>query len=435
VEDVTKRVLMFSHGITAVTGFANQLWLQSRALVEEGYEVYVLHRDYRGEPIVFPRGCDVATMGGRALDGITLLPVGREQWGQDVFPYYISKFRPDYVHTLGDIWCHQQIPEIQSKTRGDFKWLAHYVFDTENVVGFWHNSIRNTDIAIVPSKNSYDMLKHSKHDNVKYIPHGINVNVFKPAIYEEKMEIRKQLKIPEKVFVILMVAHNQYRKMVNRLVDAFEIFHKNNRDSLMVLHCLPKDVTGWDLPQIISDKGLGGSIIFTDKAGKGIGDIHVKEEVMRKLYCMADVHALSTGGEGFGIPLVEAMACGIPNVTTHYTTGEEFLAEKKEDGQIVNDRGMLIPYVDLEEHHTGGFWAKIDRAKMAEAFQYLKNNPDEAKQMGMKARKFAVENYDMNKVKEQWKRLYNNFDDIVEEFRDIVHRKVEEQDIKLIRVA
>jgi len=408
---------MMSHGITGVTGFANQLYLQSRALIEDGYEVYVVHRDYRGEPLIFPKDCGVKMNSGRPLDNITILPIGAQQWGEDVLPFYIEKYRIDYVHTLGDIWCYQfikQIPKLH-----EWKWLAHYVFDTENVVGFWNDCVRNADISVVPSQNAFSMLEKLGHKNIKYVPHGIDTRVFQPCTAEEKSAFRKELGLPGDAFIIGMVAHNQYRKMVNRLIDAFQLFLRENPTSILVMHCLPRDSTGWDLIQILKDKGLTNNVLFTDKASKGVGDIHVPESEMRKLYCSFDVHALSTGGEGFGVPIVEAMACGIPNVVTGYTTTNEFLTDKiiGEDGKpkYINTRGIAVPITDIEIHHTGGIWAKVSVPAMAQAFQYLKDNSGEAKQMGIKARKFAVENYDFELVKTKWKELYRDFDAFVEQ--------------------
>jgi glycosyltransferase involved in cell wall biosynthesis len=413
---MAKSVLMMSHGITGVTGFSNQLYLQSRALIEAGYDVYALHRDYRGEPIVFPKDCTAVTTGGRKLEGLTFLPIGTQQWGEDVIPYYLSRYKIDYVHTLGDIWCYQFLRQMP-KASGT-KWLAHYVFDTENVVGFWNDCVAAADISVVPSQNSFDMLSKNGHKNLKYVQHGIDTNTYKPATFDEKMAFRDEIGIPRDAFVIGSVAHNQYRKMVYRLIDAFHMFLKTNPKSLLIMHCLPKDATGWDLPQIIKDRGLLNNIVFTDKAGKGIGDIHVPESEMRKFYCSMDIHALSTGGEGFGVPIVEAMACGIPNVVTDYTTTKEFLTEKSvgEDGKdaFLNTRGIAVPITEIEVHHTGGIWAKINTPLMAKAFTYLKDNDGEAKQMGMKARKFAVENYDNELVKTKWKELYKDFDAFAE---------------------
>ena len=47
---------------------------------------------------------------------------------------------------------------------------------------------------------------------------------------------------------------------------------------------------------------------------------------MANLYNCMDVFVLPTAGEGFGIPTVEAMACGVPICVTNYTTGYELIS-------------------------------------------------------------------------------------------------------------
>lgn len=413
--DVAKKVLMISHGVTGVTGFANQLWLQATALAENGFDVNVVHRDYRGEPFFVPKDSGLRLKSGRSIDNINILPIGNQQWGEDIMPYYIHSLEPDYVHTLGDIWCYQYLRGTPKHHH--WKWLAHYVFDTENMVGFWNESVASADISVVPSKISYEMCKKLGHKNIQYVPHGINTKTYSPCTHEEKLQFRKDIGLPESAFIIGMVAHNQYRKMVNRLIDAFEIFLKNNPNAILLMHCVPKDSTGWDLPTILKDKRLLGNVMFTDKSSKGFGDIHVPESELRKLYCSMDVHALSTGGEGFGIPLIESVACGIPTVAPAYTTPKEFFCEEEDvNGKNVlkNTRGFAIPYTEYEIHHTGGIWCKVDTTKMAESFQYIKDNQGEAKSMAMKGMKFVQENYDLDIVKKQWVELYKNFDEIAD---------------------
>lgn len=144
MDEKRKKVLMMSHGVTGATGFSNQLHLQSRALIEAGYDVYVIHRDYRGEPLHFPLGCGATMAGGRPIDGMTILPIGAPsaQWAEDVLPYYLLKYKVDFVHTLGDIWCYQYIKKLPKHHK--WYWLSHlrlrygeYGWLLERVCGRW----------------------------------------------------------------------------------------------------------------------------------------------------------------------------------------------------------------------------------------------------------------------------------------------------------
>jgi len=398
------KILIVSHGITGSTGFSNQAYLMSRALTDGGHEVFAVHRDYRGEPLSCPEGMKLPS--GKDLSGINILPWGNAPWGEDIIPFYMDKYKCDYVLTLGDIWCYQFIKEIP-RTR-PWKWIAHYVFDTENMVTFWNESIANADLVVVPSKNSYNMLRKIGHRNVAYVPHGIDTKIFRPCCAEEKLQFRRQLGLPDGAFVIGCVAHNQTRKKLDHLLSAFSIFSAQHKDVLLLMHCAPKEQIGWDLPQIAKNLGIQNKVLFTNQAMKNVGDIHVTWEDMRRLYCSMDVHALSTGGEGFGVPIVESMACGVTNVATAYTSIPEFLCSEKGE----NVRGIAVPYSGLEAHHTGGYWANINVQAMAQAFEQLYNSPEMRTKYGDAAVEFAQEHYDIDLVAEEWRKFFASIEEM-----------------------
>lgn len=425
----SKRILMFSHSITGVTGFGNVTRRVAMYLSELGHEIYAVHRGYHGFP------CHIEELGD-----IQVLPIGAHEWGEDILPYYMQEYRPDIVWTLLDIWCGQNIANYPKNK--DWKWIRYFPFDTENVVGFWRDYLNATDLPVAMARFAEELMEQQGIFG-KYIPHGVDTKTFRPASSKERADLRSQIEltklvnetqiapagrgIPENDFVVTCVAHNQMRKNIDRLLEAFTMFSRNKPDTKLILHMQPKDQNGWDLPMIISDLKLKEKVLFTNLNAKMIGDIFVSEEDLRNLYCLGDVHCLLTGGEGFGLPFVEAMACGIPNIGTAWTTPKEFFAdiEEKEiehdDGRkettkvLVEKRGLLIKPAAVQFHRTGGSWAIADTGHAANALQFLYDNKDKGKELGDAARKFAVEKYDWDKVVlPQWNDLINNLDSIME---------------------
>ena len=59
------------------------------------------------------------------------------------------------------------------------------------------------------------------------------------------------------------------------------------------------------------------------------------EEEMAHLYNCMDVFVLPTGGEGFGIPTLEAMSCGVPICVTNYTTAHELIKSKDPENEDI----------------------------------------------------------------------------------------------------
>jgi glycosyltransferase involved in cell wall biosynthesis len=81
------------------------------------------------------------------------------------------------------------------------------------------------------------------------------------------------------------------------------------------------------------------------------------EEEMAQLYNMFDVFTLPTGGEGFGLPILEAMSCGVPTVVTNYSGHTDFV---KGVGDLINvgdfltdmNSGIERAIVDIKDYYA-----------------------------------------------------------------------------------
>src|SRR3990167_3040332 len=419
----TKTVLALSHQLTAQTGFAKITRNVMIDLAKQGHEVYAIGQSYHGFPI-HPK----------ELEGVTMLPIGQDNWGADIAQYYFEQYRPDIMWTLTDIWaCHylHTLPKPYP-----WHWLRHITLDTENITPWWAETIRNTDVPIAFSNMGRKLLDSIDVTWGAYIQHGIDTKTFHPATNDEKLKLRADREWMEVLqanqfspkgkgvlapddFVVLCIAHNQFRKNLDVLLRAFAKFAIDKTNVKLIMHCQPRDGHGWDIPQLLRKYNLFGKVFLTSMNSKMVADVFVSDKMMRDLYVSADVHALLSGGEGFGIPIVEAMACGIPNVATMWTTPKEFLADEtdtevEKDGQKMIERrfdftrGLLVPVDHVVDHHTGGEWGIANEAAAAQALQLLYDNPDIREKMGKNAREFAVKNYDWKRVLPKWRDVVAN---------------------------
>jgi len=112
-------------------------------------------------------------------------------------------------------------------------------------------------------------------------------------------------------------------------------------------------------------------------------------QCMVTLYNSFDVLLLCSGGEGFGMPLVEAQAVGTPVITTDYAGGPEQVGA-----------GLTVPAVDYVIDNTPGVRrALADVDKMAEALTRIMNADRE--KLARKARRFA-ERFDWSLIMERY---------------------------------
>jgi glycosyltransferase involved in cell wall biosynthesis len=140
---------------------------------------------------------------------------------------------------------------------------------------------------------------------------------------------------------------------------------------------------GVNLPELIDALGIDRSLVYFPDQYR-IVHYPFSDERMASFYSAMDVLLMPSAGEGFGIPTIEAQACGVPVVVSDFSAQPELVgAGWKVEGQ---------------RHYTPlkAWQFKPDISDIYEALiqSYgMKDRPDIAK----KARKFA-EGYDVEKV-------------------------------------
>jgi glycosyltransferase involved in cell wall biosynthesis len=111
---------------------------------------------------------------------------------------------------------------------------------------------------------------------------------------------------------------------------------------------------------------------------------------MVKLYNSFSVLLLCSGGEGFGLPLLEAQSTGCPVVTTDYAAGPELVGA-----------GLTVPWNDYVIYNTAGTHTVLaDVDKMAEALTKIMNADRE--KLAKRARAFAEKYSWENVLKTYW---------------------------------
>lgn len=95
------------------------------------------------------------------------------------------------------------------------------------------------------------------------------------------------------------------------------------------------------------------------------------------LYRAADCFVLATRGEGWGMPILEAMASGLPTIATNWSAQTDFLNEHT--GYPIRVK-RLIPAVAKCPYYHGFSWAEPDYEHMASLMRYVYNHANAAKQ-------------------------------------------------------
>lgn len=257
--------------------------------------------------------------GGMIYDGdIPIYPKGRMPWGEDVLPAHMGHFGADVLITLLDTWVSQGF-SLQSLTNG-WRWLPWVPIDHDPVSPRTLASLRGAHTVVAYSRFGERQMQAAGWPNVAYVPHAVP-EAFRPG---DKAAARAKFGIPQDAFVIGMVAANQQqpaRKCFAEQMAAFAAFHQRHPESLMYLHtCVDKSTGGVDILEIARNLGIEDALLYTDQYAYYL---KFPEPAVAMLYQAFDVLSGASMNEGFGIPLLEAQACGCPVVSTAWTSMPE----------------------------------------------------------------------------------------------------------------
>lgn len=332
-------------------------------------------------------------MGKQIFGKILLQPSGDDFFSEDNALANYTDFRADMLITIKDTWVFNYIYKLA------INFVPFAVIDHSPVSNAITARLDTAFKVIAISRFGQMELKRKRIDSV-YIPHAVDCDVYKPLPLEEKMASRRAFGIPEDAFVIGIVAMNRSRKMIPRMLRGFKRFKDMNpsiKTRLMLwTNVQPRrptdDVTlgvsdvGVNLLPEIFELGINEDVIFPDwNDVEKIGGLAESRDPnlrdMLHLYNCFDVNLLCSGGEGAGLPYLEANACGVPSIGTNYAAAPEYIGP-----------GIAVPWHDYIVINTPGVrYALADIDGMAMAMRKIYDADRE--KLSLKCRKFA-ETYD-----------------------------------------
>ena len=203
---------------------------------------------------------------------------------------------------------------------------------------------------------------------IHVIPLGIDPGYFNPAIRAPRMS---------EDFTFLSVFEWGERKAPEVLLRAFNSEFRASDRAVLVCKILNIDpgVDVFDQIRRLELDPSGGRIHCS------LNDV-LPTYQLGMLYRSADCFVLTTRGEGWGMPILEAMACGLPVIATDWSAQCDFMNESNAYPLGVD---RLIPAVAKCPYYNGFRWADPSSADLRRLMRYVYQNPEAARAKGTHA--------------------------------------------------
>jgi len=343
-------------------------------------------------------GHDVAVaanfgVGGASLawQGTVIYPLYEEGQNADVIGYYASHFGADVVLSLYDIWA---LPK-DTRRRLPCPWVAMVPVDGAPVSSPMLERLRTVDYTVAFSKFGLQELE-KVGVKASYVPLAIDTELF--AWKDNRQEARQHLGIPPDVFLVTTVAANKGfppRKSWPELLSAFARFRENHIDALLYCHTSKKPRgsggSGVYFDQLMKELKIPkNSIAFPEQGALAVG---VPDNDMVAIYQASDVMLLPSRAEGFGLPIIEAQACGCPVIVQNCSSMPELVA----NGVIIEPlQPQWLPQLSY-------FWAIPSIERIVDALEDVYRWDEEKRERGRdEGIAFVQENYDWDAVWEKY---------------------------------
>ena len=247
-------------------------------------------------------------------------PFGRMNYMRDLTagggkPFDLTIINND-LYTLGglsDDLTHLADKGMQTRS------ILYYPVDYSIVPG-WESAINAVTMPVAYSHFGENETKKVTDRPVAVIPHGCEqVERISAA---ERAEWRRQIGVKPDEFLWITVNRNSQRKDIARTIQAFAAFHSYQPASRLYVHCQPVD-TVFDMHEAVRAAGVGDCVAFP--ADFSISNGGMPRDMLMRMIQLGDAFITTHLGEGWGLTVTEAMACGLPIVAPNNTTMPEIL--------------------------------------------------------------------------------------------------------------
>jgi len=355
-----KLPVCYQSRVSAPTGFAIALGNYMKALSEKGIEV--LYNFIGGAPETEPAPEDLYLTA--ITEKVADINMPQVIWGQA--PLFF-------------------------KNSGKYK-IGHCEFEGEEFPKSWIRYCNMMDELWVPTKwDREKAIKAGVNKPIYVIYQGVDPDYYHPDIAPMQIQVKQ-------TFKFVCNAAWLPRKNLGSLIKTFARTFQRSEDVCLIIKTM-----NLGLVQSVEDE------IKKLKIPDDSGWIYVKEEdwpssYLPSFYTMGHCFVLPTHGEGWGLPVFEALACGLPVITTGYGAVNEVLRDKDKKNRPLP--GLHLLDYKLTRAHTpyeylkDSMWAEPNLNQLSEKMRFIYTNYAKERAKALETSEFIRKEFSWHKCVE-----------------------------------
>lgn len=279
---------------------------------------------------------------------------------------------PEVVYGQGDVF---------HKNTGRYK-IGYTMLEVDGLPTEWVQQANLMDEIWVPSHFNVETFQHSGVQRPIYVmPLGVDPNYFNPDIQGHRFTEK---------FTFLSNFEWGIRKSPLELIQTFCNEFSNEDDVILILKISNLNPS-INVLEEIRNLNLGSNI----RKIKLIFNQDIPYWMLGSLYRSVDCFVFPTRGEGWGLPILEAMACGIPSIATDWSGQREFL--NSETAYPIQVK-RLVPAQHSSPYYEGFNWADPDWEHLAHLMRHVYENREHAKQRAAQVSQRVLEQWSWNEA-------------------------------------
>ncbi len=263
--------------------------------------------------------------------------------GEGIMPFHAEAWNADAIITHYDAWVFK--PE---ETK--YPWIPWYPVDCEELPATIASRVQHAAMRITQTRHAVDRTERCGMD-AEYVPAAFDKTAYHPV---DGSLARHDLGADDRFLVACVAANSGHpaspsRKSYPQIFEAFKMFLAKEPDAMLYIHTHQRGQI--DLGQLALHYGITENVACAAPYYLATGAY--TSENMAQIYSAADVLLSPSMGEGFGVPIIEAQACGTPVITGDWTSMSEItrtgIALPKEDAAPYPVVGYGVQYLPRVE--------------------------------------------------------------------------------------